>query len=105
MFQDGARYVINSADTLYFLPNSSCSEGSSVNLNNTNVVRYRLINGHWMASDNYQTGQYSNTSYYCHVYSDDANINYRPDSFILPATIIVICFFSIVFHWFLRLRG
>lgn len=105
MFQDGARYVVNSADTLYYLPNSSCSEGSQITIPNTQVIRYRLVNNNWLASDVYTTGVNSNTSYYCHVYSSDSVIKHNPDSFILPAVIIIVGFFSIIYHWFLRLRG
>ena len=105
MFQDGARYVVNSADTLYYLPNSSCSEGSQITIPNTQVIRFRLVNNNWLASDVYTTGNISNTSYYCHVYSSDSDIKHNPDSFILPGVIIMVCFFTIIYHWFLRLRG
>lgn len=105
MFSDGSRYVVYSENTLYYLPNSSCSEGASVTLNNTSVVRYRLINGTWLASDNYTTGNYNSTTYICHVYNSDSPIVHNVDSFILPATLIMICFFTIIYHWFLRLRG
>ena len=105
MFEDGARYVVNSADTLYYLPNSSCSEGSTITLNNTQVVRYRLVNNNWLASDIYTTSNYGSTSYYCHVYSKSDEIIHNPDAFILPGVLIMLCFFSVIFHWFLRLRG
>lgn len=105
MFSEGSRYVVYSADTLYYLPNSSCSEGSQVNISNQTVQRFRLVNGNWLASDFYQTGNYSNTSYICHVYSENSSIIHNMDSFILPATLIVLCFFFIIYHWFIRLRG
>lgn len=105
MFQEGARYVVNSADTLYYLPSSSCSEGSTITIPNTRVIRYRLVNNQWLASDEYTTGSMTGTTYYCHVYSQKNDINHDPDTFVLPGVIIMIAFFSIIFHWFLRLRG
>lgn len=105
MFEDGSRYVVSSADTLYYLPNSSCSEGSEVTFSNTQVVRYRLVNNNWLASDVYTTGNIGNTRYICHVYHDDTALKFSPDAFILPATIIMLAFFSVIYHWFLRLRG
>lgn len=104
MLQDGDRYVLNSADTLYRISNSSCSEGASVNLQGQTVKRFRFIQGHWYAQDEYTLGNYSNAVYICHVYNEQRDFQ---DStvYILPATLIVLCFFSCVFHWFLRLRG
>ena len=104
MLQDGDRYVLNSSDTLYRISNSSCSEGSSVNLQNQTVTRFRFIEGKWYAQDQYSLGNYSNTTYICHVYNQQTDFQ-QQSSFILPAVLIVLCFFSCVFHWFLRLRG
>lgn len=105
MFEDGSRYVVYSENTLYYLPSSSCSEGSSVTLNNTSVIRYRLINGTWLASDQYNTGSYGNTTYICHVYNKDSSIIHNPDVFVLPAVLIMLCFFSVIYHWFIRFKA
>ena len=104
MLENGDRYVLNSVDTLYRIPNSSCSEGSTVNLQNTNVVRYRLIEGKWYAQDNYSVGNYSTSTYICHVYNQYTDF-WQQQAFILPAVLIVLCLFSCIFHWFIRLRG
>ena len=102
--ENGDHYVINSATTLYYLPNSSCSEGSSITLNNTQVVRVYEIAGKWRKSDFYTTGNYNNSNYICHIWNvgqDSLNPNY----IVLPAVVIVLCFFSIIFSWFNRMRG
>lgn len=104
MLQDGDRYVISAADTLYKLNNSNCSQGDSVNIQGSTVDRYRLINGQWYASDKYTLGNYSNTTYVCNVYNSASQFQYK-QYYILPATIIVLCLFSVIYHWFLRLRG
>lgn len=104
MLQDGDRYVLNSADTLYRISNTSCSEGSSVNIQGQTVKRYRLIEGIWYAQDEYNIGNYTNSTYICHVYNVQTDFQ-RQTEYILPATLIVLCLFSCIFHWFLRLRG
>lgn len=105
MLEDGSRYVVNSADTLYYLPNSSCSEGSEITLPNTQVIRYRLVNNNWLASDVYTTGNIGTTRYICHVFSDSSSPRFAPDTFVLPAVLIMLAFFSVIYHWFIRLRG
>ena len=104
MLNDGDRYVLSSSDTLYRIPNSECVEGSSVNLQNKTVDRFRFIQGQWYAQDKYQLGNYSNNTYICHVYNKQIDFH-QQQFYILPATIVVLCLFSCVFHWFLRLRG
>lgn len=104
MLEDGDRYVLNSADTLYRISNSSCSEGSSVNLQGQTVTRFRLIEGKWYAQDLYQLGNYSGTTYVCHVYNKWIDFQ-QQQAYILPSTIIVCLVFSCIYHWFLRLRG
>lgn len=92
----GSRYVVYSQDTLYSIPNSTCSEGATVNLNNTSVVRYRLIGSKWVAQDNYTTSNYSNTSYICHVWNDDFAYQLDYSSLVLPALFLAFGVF-----WFL----
>lgn len=104
MFNQGDRYVISSADTLYKLSNSSCSEGSQVNIQGQTVERLRFINGQWYRQDQYSISNYSSSSYICHVYTGSLEF-VNPSYYILPATIIVLCLFSCIYHWFLRLRG
>lgn len=101
--EQGSRYVVYSQDTLYMLHNSQCNEGDSVTLNNNIVTRFRFVNGHLLGGDEYLVNNYSSTTYICHIYND--SLTFNPNYLVLPATIIMLCFLSIIFHWFLRLRG
>ena len=67
--QDGDRYVVYSENTLYNLPNSSCSEGSQVNVRGLTVNRLRFINGDLYKSDSVTLSNYSDSYYTCHVYN------------------------------------
>lgn len=101
---NGDRYVIYSANTLYRLPSSTCTEGSTVNLSNTSVNRVYLVNGQWQYGDFYTTGNYNSTSYVCHVWNE-VSPKYDVNFLILPATLLVMAFFYIIYKWFIRLRG
>lgn len=102
--EDGDRYVVYSENTLYNLPNSSCSEGDSVNLRGQTVNRLRFINGKLYKSDSTTISNYSDTYYTCHVYSSYTDFR-NSEVYILPATLFVLCLFACIYHWFLRLRG
>lgn len=95
----GDRYVVYSQDTLYNLGNIQCDEGDSVSLTNQIVTRYRLVNGKFLAADQYQLDNYSTTTYICHVWDDmnSFNVNYL----ILPAVIIMLTFSVLFFTGFL----
>lgn len=99
----GDKYVVNSSTTLYRIPNSTCSEGDTVNLQNTQVERVYLVNGSWVQGDVYVTGSYSNTSYVCHVWNETQQLN--ANYVLLPAVLIVLALFSVIFKWFDRIRG
>lgn len=94
--QKNDRYVINSTDTLYYLPNSTCSEGSQVNLRNQNVIRYRLIGDRWISSDNVSVGNYNDSYYICHIWQSEDTYQLTVGSVLLPASI-----FCIGLFWFL----
>lgn len=101
---DGDRYVVNSQNTLYRIPNASCSEGDTIVLQNTVVNRVYLVNGKWQVADNYTTSNYNPSSYVCHVWDNNSqffNVNYL----ILPAVLIMLCLFFVINKWFMRLRG
>ena len=100
---DGDIYVLDSQNSLYRLPNFNCSEGDTVTLSDTPAIQYVYLNGHLISSGSTTLTSFPNSDYICHIYND--SILYTPDSMILPATLIMLCFFSIIFHWFLRLRG
>ena len=93
---NGDRYVVYSQDTLYRISNSSCSEGDTVNLNNTQVTRFRFINGRLIAQDVTTVGNYGTNSYICHVWNSDYTYQLDVNYVILPATLLIFGLF-----WFL----
>lgn len=102
--ENGDHYVITSANSLYYLPSSSCSEGSTVNIRNAQVIRVYNVDGKFIKSDFYTISNYNDANYICHIWNvgkDQLNPNYL----ILPAVILVVCLFHIVFSWFNRMRG
>lgn len=102
--EQGDKYVVNSQNSLYYLPHTSCSEGDSVVLNNTQVVRVYNLDGKWRKADFYTTGNYNSNTYICHVWNVGSD-SLNPSSVLLPAVLICLCFFSIIFSWFNRMRG
>lgn len=101
---NGDRYVVNSQNTLYRIPSATCVEGDTITLNNTVVHRFFLINGTWTAGDIYTTSSYGTNSYICHVW-DNEKLTYDVNFLILPATILCVLLFSIIYKWFIRMRG
>lgn len=101
--EDGQRYVVYSQNILYYLPNASCSEGSSIVLNNTPYTVVYNVNGNWLKGSSGTTSSYSSNSYICHVWNNSQS--YNQNYLVLPAVLVVLAFFSVIFHWFLRLRG
>lgn len=91
-----SRYVVYSQNTLYRLPNSTCSEGSQVTLSNTQVQRFIIIGDRLIAQDFYTTGNYGSTTYTCHVWNANTSYILSISDLILPATLFVFGLF-----WFL----
>lgn len=102
--QNGDRYVVNSADTLYILSNSSCSEGSQITLSNAQVIRVYLVNGQWLKGSTTTLGSYNNT-YTCHVWDRLSSPSFSTVTLPLCGLLIVICLFMVIFKWFIRYRG
>lgn len=104
---DGVCYYISDSNTIYAFPNLQCSDGSSFpNVSNQTRETYRLIGGRYVLtrSDWVGTNYQDLSSYVAHVWHGDSyylDIN----SLILPATLLMICFFYIIYKWFIRLRG
>lgn len=101
--EHGDAYFVNDQGVISVLPSASCSEGDSITPQNVTVKQSRFINGHLISGRNYTYTSYNTDSFTCHIY--DGSIDFNPESMILPATLIMLAFFSIIYHWFLRLRG
>ena len=101
--EDGQRYVVYSQNTLYYLPNATCSEGSSIVLNNTPYSVVYNVNGNWLKGGSGTTSSYNSNTYTCNVWNNSQS--YNQNYLVLPSVLVVLAFFSVIFHWFLRLRG
>lgn len=100
---DGDIYVLDSQNSFYRINDIDCSEGDSITLSNTPATKFVYLNGHLISTGSTTLSSFGSSHYICHIYND--SILYNPNYMILPATLIMLCFFSIIFHWFLRLRG
>lgn len=98
---NGDLYVVDSENSLYSVPASSCSEGSSLDLYGLPVIQVNNVNGKWVKA---RTFSYSaHDEFICNVWSDSLSLN--PNFLVLPAVLLVLAFFSCIYHWFLRFRG
>lgn len=100
---NGDLYFINDSGVISLLPPNACVAGTSFVPQNITVQRMTFVNGHLLPSRTYTYTSYNTDSYKCLEY--DGKLDYNPADMILPATLIMLCFFSIIYHWFLRLRG
>lgn len=106
---EGLCYIYNNSTTLYAFPDLSCSEGSPLpSFSNTTRQIYYLYDGKAVHSrtDSVSWGVGSNySSYIAHIATGD-RLEFVPlGYFILPATLFVLCFFAVIYKWFVRLRG
>lgn len=93
-------YVVDTENTLYRVPSASCSEGDTINVNGLDYTTIQNVNGHYIDGVN---GTFtSDISLVCHEWR---SFEYNPSFYILPAVLFVLCLFSCIYHWFLRLRG
>lgn len=95
-------YIYYNENIIYSFPQLTCTEGSSLP-SYTSTIRDTYI---------YRMGRFVKTrsetitedysSYIAHLtIPSSLDLNYL----VLPAVILVIAFFSCIYHWFLRLRG
>lgn len=106
--QDGECYVQSSSTTIYAFPDLSCDEGSPMP-STINAVRdtYYSYNGRLVFSNrqrlnsNYE--QYG--GYIAHINHNTSLYWLDYNSLVLPATLFVLAFMSVIYKWFIRLRG
>lgn len=93
-------YVVDTQNTLYSVPSASCSEGDAINVSGLDYTTIQNVNGHFISG---VSGTFTdNITMVCHDWS---TFQYNPSFYLLPATLIMLCLFSCIYHWFLRLRG
>lgn len=107
--QDGICYIQYNANTIYAFPNLHCNEGDLLpSYTSTARWTYYVYNGRYVLS-NKQTHEnnYNQAygTYVSHIYHGSLGSAFDPNYLVLPATILVVAFFSIIYRWFIRLRG
>lgn len=106
--QDGLCYIQYNDNTLYAFPDLSCDEGVLLpSFTTTTRQVYYLFNGHYVLSRQSSVSSYdtSYSSYVAHISHNMGSFAIDINSLVLPATLFVLAFFSVIFHWFNRLRG
>lgn len=106
--EDGLCYIRYNSDTFYAFPDLSCTEGSILPTFTTTTRQvYRLFNDRLelsqVSSIDSSFNNYS--SYITHISSGLDGPIISPNSLVLPAALFVLAFFSVIYHWFIRLRG
>lgn len=107
--QDGLCYIQYNSNTIYAFPNLTCNEGSYLP-SYTNTVRetYYIYEGRYVLSNRQNITSTSGgnyTNYISHVANNQEYYAIDINSVILPATLFVLAFMSVVYRWFIRLRG
>lgn len=106
---DGECYIQYNATTIYGFPQLNCSEGSTLpSFNSTRRETFYIYNGQLVKSrvetlNNQFGSQY--TDYVAHINHNTSNYRLDFNYLILPATLLVLCFFFCIYKWFIRLRG
>lgn len=107
--RDGLCYIQYNANTVYAFPNLSCTEGNLLPTY-TSTIRetYYLYNGRFVLSNRQTvTNNYGNSydTYISHISSGKVDYAFDANFLILPATLLILAFFSVIYKWFIRLRG
>lgn len=106
---DGTCYIQYNASTIYGFPNLSCTEGSTVpTFSSTVRETYYIYNGRIVLSNRQTVTNTSGTSYnnyVSHIWGNKVEYSLDANYLVLPATILVVAFFWIIYKWFIRLRG
>lgn len=105
----GTCYIYNNSSTIYAFPDLNCSDGSPLpTFSTTTRQTYYLYDGKavYSRSDSVSWGTGSSYStYIAHIATGD-RLEFVPlGYFVLPSVLIMLCFFSVIYHWFIRLRG
>lgn len=99
----GDVYIYANASTIYYLPNVTCSNGSTITVPNQVYYQVYLSNGRYVKGSRSTFNSTNSTQYICHVYDGYELLD--PNTFVLPGTLIMLSLFAIIYRWFIRLRG
>lgn len=106
---NGTCYIQYNANTIYAFPNLSCTEGSTMpSFSSTIRETYYIYNGKIVLSNRQNitsTSSQSYSTYVSHLWGNKMDNSLDVNYLVLPATILVVAFFWIIYKWFIRLRG
>jgi hypothetical protein len=105
---DNICYTIANDTTIYTYPGLSCVDGSSLPLFNGRVRdTYILLNNgkyYKTLSTTNVNNITSTTTSIAHLWSSNWYNQFNPEVFVLPSTLIMLCFFSLVLKMFKGLK-
>lgn len=107
--ENGLCYILYNSSTIYAFPELHCSEGSILpSFSSTTRQTYYLHDGKPYLSNSTtitNSGYNNYSSYVAHIATGDRYEFVGLGSFLLPAVLIMLCFFAVIYRWFIRLRG
>ena len=107
MLPDGICYTIQNATTLYTYPDLPCTEGGTLPSfsNRTRDTYIRGDNGIYVLSSRTTTSNTIGTTLsVTHLWNSDWWNLIHPQHYVLPATLLIICFFSLILKMFMGVR-
>lgn len=106
---NGTCYIQYNASTLYGFPNLDCTEGNLLpSYSSTVRETYYIYNGKIVLSNRQtitSTSGGSYRDYVSHIWGNKVDYSLDANYLVLPATILMVAFFGIIYKWFIRLRG
>lgn len=107
--EDGLCYIQYNANTIYAFPSLSCTEGHNLpSYTSTTRQTYYIYQGKYILSNSETVNCSTNCpyrTYIAHISSNQEHYGLDINYLILPATLIVLVFCSVIYRWFIRLRG
>lgn len=107
---DNTCYILYNSTTIYAFPNlRNCVDGHNLpSFQQETRDTYNLYNGRWVKThSDLVNNNYNNyTNYVAYIANDFGRYSgIDPNYLILPATLLVLAFFLVIYKWFIRLRG
>lgn len=107
--ENGLCYIYYNSNTIYAFPDLSCNDGSLLPaFTSTTRQTYYLYDGKAVLSNisSISNSSYNNYStYVAHIATGDRLEFVSRGTFVLPGVLIMLCFFALIYRWFVRLRG
>lgn len=103
---DGTCYTFGTNNVVYAYPQLECTDNDTLPCYTSTLQEIYIIRDGQL----YKTGSATVSSFNCptangYIYNANTFPFYDTTAFILPATLICLCFFAIIWRWFFRLRA